>query len=127
MIKELGTTISDAAVEVHQQLGGPGLLESIYESALCHELSLRGLQSQRQVPIPVLYKNREVRDPLYLDILVDNKLIIEVKATGIDYPLYKIQLLTYLRLMKIKYGLLINFGKERVKESVEWVVNNTSV
>lgn len=127
MVKELGTTITDAAVEVHQQLGGPGLLESIYESALCHELSLRGLQSQRQVPIPVLYKNREVRDPLYLDILVDNKLIIEVKATGIDYPLYKIQLLTYLRLMKIKYGLLINFGKERVKEGVEWVVNNTSV
>jgi len=126
MEQKLLHTISDAAMEVHRLLGGPGLLESVYESALSHELSLRGIRNQRQLPIPVMYKNVEVRGPLYLDILVDNKVIIEVKATGVDYPFYHAQLSTHLRLMKIKCGLLINFGKEDVREGICQIVNKMS-
>jgi GxxExxY protein len=120
---KLSHQIIEAAIEVHQHLGGPGLLETIYESALCHELSLRGLSSQRQMPIPVTYKSAAVREPLYLDILVENKVIIEVKASGKDYPYYHIQLSTYLRLTGFKWGLLINFGKDNLKEGIQHIVN----
>jgi GxxExxY protein len=121
MEKDLIHQIVEASCEVHTTLGGPGLLESIYETALCHELSLRGIRVQRQLPIPVTYKNVAVRDPLYLDILVEKRLIIEVKATGKDYPYYHVQLLTHLRLSGIKYGLLINFGKEKIRDGITQV------
>lgn len=124
MNQELSEQIIDAALEVHRILGGPGLMENIYEVALCHELSLRGIKSERQVPIPVKYKNAEVRDPLFLDILVENDFIIEVKATGKDYPFYEVQLLTYLRLMNIKKGLIINFGKDRLMDGVSHITNS---
>jgi len=117
--------IVKAAYEVHKLLGGPGLLETVYETSLCRELALRGLSAQRQVAIPVVYKNEPVRDPLYLDILVENQLIIEVKATGKDYPIYPIQLLTYLRLTGIENGLLINFGKECLSEGIQRITNNS--
>jgi GxxExxY protein len=123
MEKDLAQQIIDAAMEVHKLLGGPGLMETVYESALCHELSLRGLYTQRQVPIPVKYKAAEVREPLFLDILVENKLIIEVKATSKDLPWYQIQLLTYLRLTGKEKGLLINFGKPRLSEGICHLVN----
>ncbi len=115
--------IVEAAVEVHRLLGGPGLLENIYETALCYELQLRGLASQRQLPIPVVYKNICVREPLFLDILVEKKVIIEVKATGKDYPIYRAQLLTYLRLTNTKMGILVDFGRPVLKEGV-CVVSN---
>lgn len=124
MEKDIFHQIIEAAIEVHRLLGGPGLLETIYETALCHELSLRGLHTQRQLPIPVTYKNTTVRDPLYLDIFVENKIIIEVKATGKDYSFYHTQLLTYLRLMGVSSGLLIDFGKKSVKEGISRVTNN---
>ena|ERR1700722_14848720 len=124
MEKDIFHQITEAAIEVHRLLGGPGLLETIYETALCHELSLRGLHSQRQLPIPVTYKNTTVREPLYVDIFVENKVIVEVKATGKDYPLYHTQLLTYLRLMGISSGILIDFGKKFVKEGISLVMNN---
>jgi len=108
--KSLSEQIIDAASEVHRSLG-PGLLENVYESALCYELSLRGLSFQRQVPIPVLYKGVSVRDPLFLDVLVENQIVIEVKATDKNYPYHQIQLFTHLRLLGVKSGLLINFGK----------------
>ena len=122
MNQELSDTITQAAIEVHRQLGGPGLLEAIYESALCHELHLRGIKSQRQLPIPVTYKNVAVREPLYLDILVEDKLIIEVKATGKDFPLYQVQLNTYLRLTGMHWGMLINFGKKDVAHGISHVI-----
>lgn len=103
--------VATAAEEVHQVLGGPGLLESIYESALGHELTLQGFSVQRQVPIPVLYKNVPIREPLFLDLLVDDQLIIEIKANGCDYPYYEAQLMTHMRLLKKSFGMLINFGK----------------
>lgn len=121
--QQLYQAIHDAAVEVHRALGGPGLLESIYESALSHELTLRGLSNQRQLPIPVVYKAVAVRDPLYLDILVEGRIVIEVKATGKDYPYYRVQLGTHLRLAKIPFGLVINFGKDDVQEGIYQMVN----
>ena len=77
----LSEKVLDAAIEVHRTLGGPGLLESLYEDALFHELRLRGIPTLSQVQIPVAYKNCKLRDPMRLDILVDGKIIIEVKAT----------------------------------------------
>lgn len=124
MENEISYKIIGAAIEVHQTLGGPGLLESVYESSLCQELMLRGLQIQKQLKIPVTYKNTVVRDPLFLDILVENKVIIEVKATEKEHGIHQAQLLTYLRLTGMKLGLLINFGQKSVKNGVHRVVNN---
>lgn len=116
--QELTHQIIGAAIEVHKLLGGPGLIENVYESALCHELSLRGLANQRQIAIPVLYKGFPVREPLFLDILVENRVIIEVKAQGKENPYYQAQLATYLRLTGLKSGILIDFGKKLLKDGV---------
>ncbi len=123
MENEISHKIIGAAIEVHQILGGPGLLESVYESSLCHELTLRGLCIQKQLVIPVKYKNAIVRDSMCLDILVENKVIIEVKATEKEHAIHQAQLLTYLRLTGLKLGLLINFGQACVKDGVHRVVN----
>ncbi len=112
MENEISYQIIGAAIEVHQILGGPGLLESVYESSLCHELTLRGLQIQKQVIVPVKYKDAVVKEPLCLDILVENKVVIEVKATEKENAIYRAQILTYLRLTGMKLWLLINFGQE---------------
>jgi GxxExxY protein len=123
MENEISHRIIGAAIEVHRTLGGPGLLESIYESSLCYELIQRGLYIQKQLIVPVTYKNAVVRDPLCLDILVENKVIVEVKATEKEHAIYEAQLLTYLRLTGMKLGLLINFGQECVKDGIHRVVN----
>ena len=122
MDPSLPQKIIDAAVEVYQQLGGPGLMENIYESALCHELLLRGLKYKRQMPIPVLYKNVSVREPLFLDVMVEDSIIVEVKANGIDYPYYQVQLSTYLRLTGKRQGLLINFGKGNILDGIQSIL-----
>ena len=122
MEEEVAQKIIGASLEVHRLLGGPGLLENIYESALCHELSLRGLKTQRQVPVPVLYKGTSVREPLFLDVLVENSIILELKATEKEWPVYHAQLLTYLRLTGIKMGFLINFGRAYLKDAI-WKVS----
>jgi GxxExxY protein len=122
MENEISYKVIGAAITVHQFLG-PGLLESIYESALCHELTLNGLKVERQKPVPVIYRDVVIREPLILDILVENKVIIEVKAIEKEIEIYKPQLLTYLRLSGIKLGLLINFGRNSVKEGIHRVVN----
>ena len=106
----LSEQVLDAAIEVHRTLGGPGLLESLYEDALFYELRLRNIPALSQVQIPVTYKNFKLRDPMRLDILVDNKVIIEVKATENVSAVHKAQVLTYLRLTNLKLGLVINFG-----------------
>jgi len=115
--------IIGAAMEVHRTLGGPGLLENIYESALCHELALQGLTIKSQVPVEVCYKGVIVRDPLILDILIENQIIVEVKATEKENPIHEIQLLTYLRLTGLRLGLVINFGNRHVKEGIRRVIN----
>ena len=110
--------IIQAAEEVHRHLGGPGLLENIYETALFHELMLRGFSVKRQLPIPVIYKSTQIRDPLFLDLLVEDEVIIEIKATAKEYPYYHAQLATHLRLLGKRRGLLINFGKDSLLEGV---------
>lgn len=121
---ELSNLIIGAAIEVHKQLGGPGLLEDVYEEALCFELAADGLRVARQVQIPVLYKGQRLKKPLILDILVDDKVIVEVKAVEKIIPVFNAQLLTYLRLADKKLGLLINFGEVKVSEGIHRVVNN---
>jgi GxxExxY protein len=120
---EISHNIIGAAIEVHKVLGGPGLLESVYESCLCHELVLRGFIVQRQLIVPVHYKGFIVKDPLCLDILVNGMVIVEVKSTEKLYPIHEVQLLTYLRLTGKKLGLMVNFGQEYVKDGITRVVN----
>ncbi len=120
----LAALIVDAAIEVHRTLGGPGLLESLYEEALYQELKLRNVSVQAQVHIPVIYKGYTLRNPMRLDLLVDNKVIIEVKATEQEQSVHKAQVLTYLRLTKLKLGLLLNFGQKLLRNGIERVVND---
>ncbi len=115
--------IIGASIEVHRVLGGPGLLESVYVSALCHELRLQGLCIQRQKPVQVVYKGVAIREPLIIDILVENSVIVEVKATEKNHPSYEAQILTYLRLTEIKLGLLVNFGFPCLKDGISRIIN----
>ena len=120
---DISHQIIGAAIEVHRTLGGPGLLESIYESALCHELVLRGLRIQRQKPVQVVYKSVAIREPLFIDIVVEDKVLVEIKATEKNHSIYETQVLTYLRLTGIKLGLLINFGAPYVRDGVSRIIN----
>jgi GxxExxY protein len=120
----LATLVIEAAIEVHRTLGGPGLLESLYEEALYQELRLRNISVQTQVQIPVIYKGHTLRNPMRLDLLVDGKVIIEVKASEQELPVHKAQLLTYLRLTKLKLGLLLNFGQKLIRNGIERVAND---
>jgi GxxExxY protein len=119
----MSAAIIDAAVEVHKILGGPGLLESIYEDALAYELELRNIPAQRQVLVPVIYKGVPIRDALRLDLLVDNRIIVEVKATDTVLKVHSAQVLTYLRLAKHKLGLVLNFGQPLLRDGISRVVN----
>jgi len=116
--------ILDAAIEVHRTLGGPGLLESVYVEALAFELSQRGLSIERQKLIQLTYKGKELSTPLRIDLLVDGKVVAECKATAQCHSIYEAQVLTYLRLMGLKLGLVINFGEKLVKNGIHRVVNN---
>ncbi len=120
---DISSVIIGAAIEVHQVLGGPGLLEDVYEEALCHELELRGLSVQRQVPVPIEYKGRQLKKPLKLDVLVNGAIIVEVKSVDDYHDIFQAQLLTYLRLTNKHLGLVINFGEKYVKDGVHRVVN----
>ena len=115
--------IVDCAIETHRTLGGPGLLESVYEEAFAWELRQRGLQVQRQVEIPIKYKNQQLATPLRLDILVNALVIVEIKATTTYNPIFETQALTYLRLLNLKLALVINFGERLVKNGIHRVVN----
>jgi GxxExxY protein len=115
--------IINAAIEVHRVLGGPGLLESLYEEALYYELQLRHIPVELQVLVPVSYKKRILKDPMRMDMLVDRKVIVEVKATDQLHPVHKAQLLTYLRLTGLKLGLVLNFGQGRLVDGITRVVN----
>ena len=120
---EISKIVLDAAIMVHRTLGGPGLLESVYQDALVFELESRGLHVEKEVRVPVRYKGVEVGDPLRIDILVEGKVVIECKATDKDNPIFAVQTLTYLRLLNLHLGLLINFGKETLVGGFKRVVN----
>lgn len=123
MENEISNKIIGAAIEVHKIMGGPGLLEGVYHSCLCHELKLRGLSIERQLAVPIQYKGSIVKDPLYIDILVEGLVVVEVKAIEKLHSIHDVQLLTYLRLTGRKLGLLVNFGQEYVKDGIKRVVN----
>ncbi len=120
---EISKIIVDSAIEVHKTLGGPGLLESVYEYALEMELLQKHLQVKRQLELPVVYKGVRLPIPLRLDLLVENLVIIECKATLDHHPVFESQLLTYLRISGLRLGLLINFGFPIVKRGISRVVN----
>ena len=120
---EVSGVILDCAIEVHRTLGGPGLLESIYEEALAWELAQRGLQVVRQTSLPVRYKGAILASPLRLDMLVENRVIVECKATLEYNPIFEAQALTYLKVSGLKLALVINFGELLVKDGYHRVVN----
>ncbi|MBN2085904.1 MAG: GxxExxY protein [Anaerolineales bacterium] len=120
---EISKIIVEAAIEVHRTLGGPGLLESVYEHALEMELRQKDLAVVRQKELPVIYKGVLLPIPLRLDLLVEKLVIIECKATLDHHPVFESQLLTYLRISGLRLGLLINFGFPIVKRGISRVVN----
>ena len=115
--------IVSADIEVHRQLGGPGLLESVYEEALAYELELQGRRIERQKSVPIPYKDRVLAAPLRIDLLVDGLVIVECKATTEYNSIFEVQTRTYLRLTKLRLGLVINFGERYVKDGVHRVPN----
>jgi GxxExxY protein len=117
-INELTGKVIGAAIEVHKALG-PGLLESAYEECLSHELVLTRMSFERQKPLPVKYKGVKLDCGYRLDLVVENRLIVELKACDNLLPIYDAQLLTYLRLSNIKVGLLINFNVPVLKEGIK--------
>ncbi len=120
---EISGVVLDCAIEVHRTLGGPGLLESVYEEALAWELTQRGLHIARQEPLPVRYKGVILAAPLRLDLVVENKVIVECKATTEYNPVFEAQALTYLRVAGLKLALVINFGELLLKDGYHRVVN----
>lgn len=123
---ELSSSIIGTSIEVHKALG-PGLLEKVYERALVHELTLRGYDVKTQVKVPIMYKGVDLTidddKPLKLDLIVEDLVIVELKSVEEMKPVYNKQLLTYLKLMDKKLGLLINFNVPRLVQGVERVVN----
>ena len=120
---EISKIIVDAAIEVHRTLGGPGLLESVYQEAEAWEILKRGLEVEREKVIPIIYKGHELGLPLRLDLLVNRKVIVECKATVNYNTIFEVQTLTYLRLTGLKLGIVINFGEKLVKNGIHRVVN----
>jgi GxxExxY protein len=112
--------IIGCAIEVHRTLG-PGLLESTYESALCVEMQLAGLKFERQLTIPITYKNQPVGD-YRLDLLVEKSVIVEIKSVDRFDPIFEAQLLGYLKITGIKRGLLLNFNSRLLKDSIKRLV-----
>ncbi len=121
---EISKIIVDSAIEVHRVLGGPGLLESVYEEAMVFELVQRGISIDRQVNVPLLYKGSTLAAPLRLDLLVGDRVIVECKAVLTYNPIFEAQVLTYLRLTGKKLGMVINFGNNYVSKGIHRVVNN---
>tara|TARA_B110000037_G_C16863073_1_gene400859 strand:+ start:145 stop:543 length:399 start_codon:yes stop_codon:yes gene_type:complete len=122
-IEELGNQIIGAAIEVHKVLG-PGLLESTYEYCLVHELGLQGIRAERQKSQPINYKGLELDEGYRIDILVEDKIVLELKAVKALDDIHMAQLLTYLKLSKLSLGFLINFNVTKLKDGLKRVVNN---
>jgi GxxExxY protein len=119
----IAKSIVDSAVEVHRNLGGPGLLESVYEEALTWELQQRGYAVERQIRVPITYKGNQLAEPLRLDLLVEKRIVVEVKATNNYNSIFEAQAPTYLRMLDLKLALVINFGTKFVKDGIHRVVN----
>jgi GxxExxY protein len=119
---EIAKEVVDAAVKVHSKLG-PGLLESVYEAILARELEKRGLHIERQVPIPILYDDLRFDEGFRADIIVEAKVILELKSVEQLAKVHHKQLFTYLKLADKRLGLLLNFGSELMKEGIKRIAN----
>jgi GxxExxY protein len=119
---EIAKVVVDAAYGIHTRLG-PGLFEIVYEVVLAHELTKRGLNLVRQVPIPIEWESIRFDEGFRADMIVEDKVILELKSIDAVAPVHKKQLLTYLRLADKRLGLLINFGEQYIKDGISRVVN----
>jgi GxxExxY protein len=119
---EISAKIIGAAIEVHRELG-PGLLESIYETCLVHLLREMGLRVETQVSVPLVFRGVKLGKPLRLDVLVEDMVIVEIKAVGVVHDVEGSKLLSYLRLSDRRLGLIINFHEPRLKDGIRRVVN----
>ncbi len=119
---EIAAIIVDAALKIHKALG-PGLLESVYQATLSFELQKRGLSIKQQVPLPVYYEEVKLELGFRVDLIADDKVVIEIKSVESLNPVHRKQLETYLRLMNLRLGLLMNFNVELIKHGIQRVVN----
>ena len=119
---EIAKIVVDAAFQIHTKLG-PGLLESVYEVVLLTQLKKRGLRAERQVPVPIRFEDLTFDEGFRADIIVEDKVIVELKSVEQTAPVHKKQVLTYLRLADKRLGLLINFGAALLKDGVTRLVN----
>jgi GxxExxY protein len=119
---EIARQIVDAAFKIHQALG-PGLFESVYETVLAYELEKRGMRVKRQQPIPVVYESVHLEEGFRADLLVEDRVIVELKSIEAVAPVHKKQVLTYLRLADKRLGLLVNFNVNLLKEGITRLVN----
>ncbi len=122
-INQVSGAIIDAAIKVHSALG-PGLLESAYEACLLHELKKRGLTVSSQILMPVIYDGLEIDIGYRVDLIVENEVLVELKAVEKQLPIHEAQLLSYLKLSKKRVGLLINFNVHHLKDGIKRLVNN---
>jgi GxxExxY protein len=118
---ELTEKILGAAIEVHRHLG-PGLLENIYRQCLLHELALRGIRTATEVEVPLVYKGKQLEPGYRLDVLVEGKIIVELKAANALEPVHQFQLLTYMRLRGVRVGLLVNFNVPVLMQGVKRMI-----
>jgi GxxExxY protein len=114
---EITEKVLGAAIEVHKHLG-PGLLESTYDACLCHEFEIRGLAFQRQVHLPLKYKGLQVHAAFRLDLVVEDRIIVELKSQDGIHPVHEAQLMTYLKLTGMRVGLLLNFNVPIMKDGI---------
>jgi GxxExxY protein len=119
---EIGTMLLEAAIQIHRELG-PGLLETVYEVVLARDLSDRGLMVQRQVPVPIVFKGIRFDEGFRADIIIENKVLLELKSVERIVPAHKKQVQTYLRLTGLKLGYLLNFGEAVLKSGITRCVN----
>lgn len=120
---QIGTAVVELAIEIHRELG-PGLYENVYETVLAYELESHGLAVVRQVPVPIRYKHLEFQEGFKADMIVNDKVILELKSVETITKSHKKQLLTYLRLKGFKLGYLLNFGEALMKDGIYRIVNN---
>jgi hypothetical protein len=119
---KLTNLIVASAIEVHRELG-PGLLESVYEICLLEELWKRNIKADHQVKLPIIYKGKQLDKEFFIDVMVEDAVVVELKSVEVILPVHEVQLLTYLRLADKKLGLLINFNVPVLKEGIRRKIN----
>ena len=121
-VEEMATLAVDAAFSVHKELGA-GLLESAYEACFAHELELRGVKYHSQFPVPLTYKGRLVEAGFRADVVIEQRLLVELKAVEQIMPVHQAQVITYLKVLRFPLGLLINFNTPLIKDSIHRILN----